>query len=156
MTTTYMQDTVTKRVTTWDTSFAPLPNHVRVNKAEFQRLEREQIKADLREFIRPGSTIHHVLRHVSRSGMSRRISFYVVRDGDMQCIDYQIIALGLGDAPHGNDSGVVVGGCGMDMGFSVVHNLGYSLWPNGTPEPHSRRNGEPDSCGGYALKSRWM
>lgn len=28
--------------------------------------------------------------------------------------------------------------------------------PNGTDKPHGRRNGEPDSSGGYALKSRWM
>ena len=52
--------------------------------------------------------------------------------------------------------GLRVSGCGMDMGFHVVYNLGYALWPDGTPEPHGTRNGAPDSDGGYALKHRWL
>ena len=34
--------------------------------------------------------------------------------------------------------GLRVSGCGMDMGFHVVYNLGYVLWPDGTPEPTVR------------------
>ena len=41
----------------------------------------------------------------------------------------------------------------MDMGFQAVYCLGLSLWPDGTPEPHSTRNGEPDTNGGYARSS---
>lgn len=52
----------------------------------------------------------------------------------------------------GSKYGLIASGCGMDMCFSVVYNLGMVLWPNDTPEPHGRRNGQPDSCGGYALK----
>jgi hypothetical protein len=47
-----------------------------------------------------------------------------------------------------------VGGCGMDMCFHTVYLLGLAMWPQGTPEPHSRRNGTPDSNGGYALRYR--
>ncbi len=53
-------------------------------------------------------------------------------------------------------SGIRIGGCGMDMGFSLVYDLGATLWPKGTPKPHSRRNGEDDRSGGYALKHEWM
>jgi hypothetical protein len=42
------------------------------------------------------------------------------------------------------------------MGFAAVYNLGYALWPNGTPEPHGTRNGVPDRDGGYALKQCWL
>lgn len=48
--------------------------------------------------------------------------------------------------------GAKICGCGMNMGFHFIYSLGASLWPNGTPKPHGRRNGAPDSDGGYALK----
>jgi len=51
---------------------------------------------------------------------------------------------------------VKISGCGMDMGSAVVYDLGYRLWPNGTPTPHGTRNGTPDSSGGYALKYQWI
>jgi len=52
--------------------------------------------------------------------------------------------------------GLKVGGCGMDMGFSVVYDMGRVLWPKGTPKPHGMRNGGPDREGGYALKHEWL
>lgn len=69
-------------------------------------------------------------------------------------IDYWAArALGYRIGKHG---GIVVGGCGMDMGFHLVYNLGRTLWPTGTDNPHGRRNGHPDSDGGYALKHGWL
>jgi hypothetical protein len=62
----------------------------------------------------------------------------------------------MGDRFDRNREGIVVGGCGMDMGFHLVYNLGATLWPKGTEKPHGTRNGEPDTSGGYALKSRWI
>jgi hypothetical protein len=47
-------------------------------------------------------------------------------------------------------------GAGMDMGFELVYRLGQAMWPNGTPEPHGTRNGQPDSDGGYALEHKWL
>lgn len=52
--------------------------------------------------------------------------------------------------------GIKVSGCGMDMGFHTVYTLGAMLWPKGTKKPHGTRNGEPDTAGGYALKSEWL
>lgn len=37
-----------------------------------------------------------------------------------------------------------------------VYSLGRTLWPDGTRAPHGRRNGQPDSDGGYALKHSWL
>jgi len=32
---------------------------------------------------------------------------------------------------QGKSDGLIVGGCGMDMGFHVVYQLGAALWPDG-------------------------
>jgi len=114
---------------------------------------REQCKADLLEFIKPGQTVYCTLRSVSKSGMKRVISLHVIDKGEMRCIDYWAVVVN--DDKLANN-GIVADGCGMDMGFSLVYNLGANLWPNGTPEPHGSRNGAPDSAGGYALKHQWL
>lgn len=62
----------------------------------------------------------------------------------------------MGDTWDRDRYGIKVGGCGMDMGFHVVYNLGYNLWPKGTKKPHGTRNGEPDRDGGYALNHKWL
>lgn len=112
-------------------------------------------KDELRALLKPGDTVNCILRHVSRSGMQRRISFCVTAaDGDVRNLD-NLIADALGYRHH-EQSGLVIRGCGMDMGFHTVYNLGATLWPDGTPEPHGTRNGVPDSDGGYALKSCWL
>lgn len=116
-------------------------------------LHIEQSKQKLLDMIKPGQTVYCILRHVSTSGMSRRISLAVCEDGNMRNIDYLVsIATSF---KLGKD-GLIVSGCGMDMGFHVVYTLGYCLWPNGTPTAHGSRNGAPDSNGGYALKSQWI
>ena len=69
-----------------------------------------------------------------------------------------------------NYEGVKIGGCGMDVGFEVVYNLGLTLFPDGftcigercPAADHS--NGDRDYTphlhpkfqGGYALKHRWL
>lgn len=108
----------------------------------------------LRKAITPKQTIYCILRNVSSSGMSRRISFTITNNDDVTNLDTLIAdALGYKMSDKG---GLIVSGCGMDMGFHVVSNLGRALWPNGTPEPHGMRNGEPDSNGEYALKHSWL
>lgn len=116
---------------------------------------RAQAKADLLEYIRPGATVYCLLRHCAKSGMSRRISLFVIHDGKPRNISFTAAAA-MGRTINLDDGGIVVGGCGMDMGWHLVYCLGSTLWPKGTPEPHGRRNGEPDSDGGYALKQEWI
>lgn len=132
-----------------------------VRETKKQRQEREEAAAKLREFLSPGDTVYTVLRHVSRSGMSRRIDLYAFKPGDegrppvKLWLSY-LAAKALGWRLASRDDGIVVGGCGMDMGFHLVSSLGYTLWPNGTDEPHGTRNGEPDRSGGYALRQEWI
>jgi len=132
----------------------------RLTRAEGERLYREQSRATLRKMLKPGQTVYCMLRHVSSSGMSRRISLYIVtpakkgQPAGLRNID------GLTATVTGHTladkGGISMGGCGMDMGFALVYALGRAVWPKGTPKPHGRRNGEPDSEGGYALKSEWL
>jgi hypothetical protein len=85
----------------------------------------------LRKFAPEGSTIYCVLRSVSKSGMSRRIDFYVIARAQerewMQCLSGWISHLGLG-AWNPDKSGLMIRGCGMDMGFHVVYELSYALY----------------------------
>ena len=39
-----------------------------------QKAERDQARETLRKYIKPGDTVWTILRHVSRSGMQRRIA----------------------------------------------------------------------------------
>lgn len=119
------------------------------DKAESLTFLREKVQ------IVPGETVYTVLRNVARSGMTRWIDLYVIREGEPWRISYHV-AQAIGETYDRNREALKIGGCGMDMGFAAVYNLGEVLWPSGTPEPHGRRNGEPDSSGGYALKHRWM
>lgn len=119
-------------------------------------MTKEDALNRLREVLKPGDTVYCILRHVSASGMSRRISFMVFKEGRPFYLDYLISEAGMGYRSDRKNEGLIVRGCGMDMGFAVVYDLGAALWPEGTPEPHSTRNGEPDTSGGFALKHYWL
>lgn len=121
--------------------------------AKTSEMRKLECRKALLRFLKPGDVVTCVLRSVSRSGMSRRIDFYKTKSGEIYYLSNYIADL----LEMNNDrEGVRVGGCGMDMGFAVVYDLGATLWPKGTKKPHGRRNGEPDSDGGYALKHRWL
>lgn len=114
----------------------------------------EYCKAELHQLLVPGDKVYCILRSVSSSGMSRAISLYVKSAGDMRNVD-SLIADALG-YKLAKQAGVMVSGCGMDIGFHLVYSLGCALWPNGTGTHHGSRNGKPDTDGGYALKHVWL
>ena len=128
---------------------------MKVNKQEHD----EQL-ALLRKWLKPGETVYTILRHVSYSGMMRHISVVLIKRGRKEPItlhpNYAVSQVLGYPLVNGSRDAVKVGGCGMDVGFELVYNLGKALWPNGTKKPHGTRNGEPDSDGGYALKHRWL
>lgn len=143
--------------------------------------ERAEATSELRKILRPKQTVYCILRHCSASGMSRVIDLCVIApnretaypknaDGStnwegkprkllrgyyIRSISH-LAARAMGDKVDSKHDGIKIGGCGMDMGFALVYNWGRTVWPKGTPKPHGRRNGEPDSCGGYALKHSWL
>jgi hypothetical protein len=117
----------------------------------------------LQRMLKPGDTVQTILRHVSRSGMSRSIS--PVFNGEE--ISY-LVGPALGMKYDQKNSGLKISGCGMDMGFSIVYDLGRELWPNGVPcigekcrsNDHSNgdRNYKPHlhKDSGYALHQTWL
>ena len=76
----------------------------------------------LDEIIDRKICIHSIIRHVSRSGMTRHISFFIIRNGQVWFID-NLISDYLDYRPNKRYDALVVRGCGMDMAFSVVNNL---------------------------------
>ncbi len=104
-------------------------------------------------------TIYTSLKHVSSSGMSRRISVYMVEDGRIQWMDY--LAEKLTGYKESKNGGLSVGGCGMDMGFHLVYGFSSAMFPDGFRRRKGEwhRNGDPatvDKDGGYALKQEWL
>ena len=117
-------------------------------------MTRDEALSELRRLCPPGTIVRTILRHVSRSGMTRRISAVLVNGSETRDLDWLIDKAGI--FREGKGGGLVLSGCGMDMGFHLVYTLGSRLYPKGTETPHGTRNGVPDSDGGYALKHRWI
>lgn len=90
-----------------------------------KKTEQIEAVATLRDRLPAGSEVRCILRSVSRSGMSRRISI-VDKDGS---ISDTLIAKVLGQKiPEFDRQGVKVDGCGMDMGFHLIDTLSYALY----------------------------
>lgn len=91
-------------------------------------MTKEKAIEELKEVVKEGDTIYTILRHVSKSGLTRDISLIVIKDNRPLCIDYWAsIAL---DLPLKNN-GIRVSGAGMDMGFALVYDLSYALYTDG-------------------------
>ncbi len=124
-------------------------------------MEKEEAEKALRKMCKPGSTVYTILRHVSSSGMSRRISCFIIdKDRKPLTIDWYIEKLGLYKR-HKSKEGLIVGGCGMDMGFDVVYQTSGQLYPKGFKLAKNQhgRNGDTsgfDNNGGYALNQEWV
>lgn len=124
--------------------------------------EKAESLESLRAILKPGDEVITVLRSVSKSGMSRNISCFIIHNGQMQSITFDAArVLGYPIREVNGSRAVHVGGCGMDMGFHLVYNLGRYLFPDGfkLAENQYGRNGDKtgfDNDGGYALRQRWL
>ena len=96
------------------------------------------LKNELKKSIKEGDTVFTICRKVSSSGMYRHISAIVFRDGRPLHMSYAVSIL-LGYSFKDKTTAVGVSGCGMDMGFHLVHSLSQELFGDG-----------------YALKQRWL
>lgn len=104
---------------------------------KYSKSEKAEAIAQLRDWIKPGDTVYTIVESVSRSGMSRaiRVVFPYLRK-DNGVIDHLhpnhsvAVVLDLSRAKRGD--GVIIGGCGMDMGFQLVYLLSHALYPSYT------------------------
>lgn len=100
-------------------------------------ISKEDAIANLRHFFPEGSTMYCNLKHVSRSGMSRRISFHFIDGAEVRNASVWIAAaLGM---KCQDDHSLRVDGCGMDMGFHIVSVLSRVLYG-----------------GDYSISHRWL
>jgi hypothetical protein len=84
----------------------------------------------LREVFPPGATAYTVLRHVSASGMTRRISVVGMTPDGPWDVSPRVAAL-LDRRWDRDSGGIKVEGTGMDMGFEVVYSMSRRLYPEG-------------------------
>jgi hypothetical protein len=140
---------------------------------EAQKEEQQEAVKRLREEIKPGQTLHTILRHVSSSGMSRSISVIQIKASG-QPYDWSfLIAKAIGEKIDQKHDGIKIQGAGMDMGFELVYRLSYALYGGkrgyaclGDRCPsnvHTNDHTAPRGKGkgirhddGYAISHRWL
>ena len=135
-----------------------------------QQSSKSEAKERLLELVKPGDTIYTILRHVSRSGMTRVIDLVILpaddKNGPRSVVGHASRLLSM---PLDRDRrGIKIGGCGMDMGFELVYQLSYALFKDGFEcigedcPANDHSNGDKDytphkhSDPGYALRQCWL
>jgi len=119
-------------------------NGINFTKAELAE-SRKYAKELLSRHLTAGMTVIYThVSSVSSSGMSRRIRCYIaiIDDGKPEIMDItyyvsQVCGYSM------NDAGMLVKGCGMDMGFAVVYDLSNVLFSG-------------QDRAGYLLQQRWL
>lgn len=108
-------------------------HHYRDHRTYDARGERGQALRRLREWVKPGDKLFTILRRRSSSGMCRHISIMkpdTTRAGEMMDLTWNAGKV-LDWRVDRDTGGLVVGGCGMDMGFHAVYSLSRMLYPKG-------------------------
>ena len=96
----------------------------------------ERARTRLLELCPVKTEVYGLVRHVARSGMSRDISFFVVRNGTIVDITRSIGILCNIRIKYDWHDTIVVRGCGMDMIFATVDNLSFVLYGEGYQFTH--------------------
>jgi hypothetical protein len=144
--------------------------------------ERDEARAQLAQWLKPGDTVYTILDHVSASGMSRAIRVVLMKCEGGKVTDLhpnhavgKLLGLRHWRRDGRTQDALVMGGCGMDMGFALVYELSSSLFRDGfgctgqdcpsNAHRNGDRNRDPHTAdkphwhtdgGGYALKQRWL
>ena len=133
-----------------------------------RKVEQQEAIAKLRELCPPGTKIWCILRHVSRSGMRRKIDLYTFTCDEHGQPDWLFLtgyaATAMGYRWDRGSGGIITDGCGMDMGFHLVNSLSYTLHGHvpqgaalqahakGRPFKPTRDSYRP----GYSLTHEWL
>ena len=72
------------------------------------------------------------IRHVSPSGMTRKISFYVIDGGELLNVTSHVArVLGYSVKNYHGYNTISVGGVGMDMAFKITYDLSSAIFGDG-------------------------
>lgn len=139
--------------------------------------ERELSISILRDRVKPGLMVYCILRHTSQSGMSRAVSLVIgnsyyediYRPDNVKIEDISwLAARAMERKINQKHGGIIIGGCGMDMGFALVYELSHLLYPDGfectgkycPSNDHYNRDADytphMHQDGGYALRMKWL
>jgi len=129
-------------------------------KELYEKLNGEYERETIQWIRKTRPKIYTILRHVSNSGMLRVIDVYAIRNNQRIWLTPLVGKL-TGYPRDKKRDGLRVGGCGMDMGFSIVYSFSRYVFPTGFyyKKNEWHRNNDPskkDSDGGYALKQEWI
>lgn len=132
---------------------------------------KEDVQSWLRDILKPGDTVYTVCISRNRLGTSRKIKLVCLDRYEEKTFIRDITLLAakaIGARVAKDENGIIVGGCGMDMGFHLVYSLSAALWPN-VPctgegcNSNDHANGDRDYSvghihrdGGYALNHKWL
>lgn len=124
-----------------------------------QKEAQESIEK-LNDWIKPGDTIYTLVTQVAASGMSRHMRCFFIQDNRPVDISWNVARI-LGCPWNRDKCTFRVGGCGMDMGFHVVHSLSYKLHgyddKGEIPEPSYIKEPTPECYkAGYSLIQKWL
>jgi len=118
---------------------------LKLSKREQALMDRNYaIERLLTHYVKPGTKVYTIMRHVSSSNMSRNISLVIANGEEVIDITYYA-AHALGDKliESKGHRAIRVNGCGMDMGFHLVYNLSSVLFTG-------------QDRAGYVLKQGWL
>ena len=93
-----------------------------MTKKQRKRDDYIYAQSRLNDLLDKKEEVFCIIRHVSQSGMTRHISFFIIKNQQPLFLD-NLISDYLDYKPNASYTGLVVRGCGMDMAFSVVHHL---------------------------------
>ena len=145
----------------------------KMTKKMIAEQEQEEFRGKLREILTLGQVVYTNLRYRSRSGMLHCISLHTKEADGIRDITYWA-AKAMGDKISEEHGGIKAGGCGMDMGFHLVYNLGHALFRDGVPctgesdgpnrcRSNAHTNGDQEYSktkthgdGGYAFYHQWL
>ena len=100
--------------------------------------EKQEAIQRLREVLKKGDVLFTQLMHVSSSGMTRHIKVRQLKHDTALNWSY-LVSKVVGWKQSEKTNGIIVGGCGMDMGFHLVYTLSSILFDDG-----------------YAIKQEWL
>lgn len=178
--TNYMQNAKGDVFETWNPSCHP--DCTALPRAKGAEICRQQTIEESKGLIKPGDTVYTLCESVPSFVTMRRIKCFIVVDGQIRDITYRVHIV---SGYHMDGGCLIVRGCGMDMGFSVVYDFSRNLYREGFGVEGKTANGKPyrpatqkaakmavkrgvvfsgrngndsgwDNDGGYALKQSWL
>jgi hypothetical protein len=112
--------------------------------------KNEEAIKQLQEIIKEGDVVYTLLQNVSSNGMSRRIVVLIPQKtkNGLMVRDITYLVAAACELRYNKDRhALVVGGCGMDMGYHVIYTLASVLG--------YKKSGEnKGNC--YGLAHQWL